>query len=193
MIIKQKKLSNQHTFTFNLESINFAYNDKNGSGDMDIKYEDIAAKPHIRIEQQIWLKHVGLIWGVYGLVQVTLKLINHQQPNLFWLLSGLACLVWYYVSRITYTVFPTSEGNIFIIQDKKTHDQVRDEIVKRRKTQLLAHYDGINFENGLENEIKKFNWLVEQKALTRDEADLRIREAGNAFLQMETNRHNDFN
>ena len=36
MQITQKKMSNRHLFTFNDESLNFAYSDKSGSGDVDI-------------------------------------------------------------------------------------------------------------------------------------------------------------
>lgn len=176
MKIEQKKLSNRHTFTFGADSFNFAYRDKSGSGDVDMVYADFPLKSSTRIEQNMWLRNVGFLWAVLGLVQMGYALVSARSLSGtgFWLLLGLACLMWAHLSKVTYTVFSAERGSVWVIQDAKSHDQIIDEIQSRKKSQLLALYGDINLDNGLDREVGKFRWLAEQRALSTEEAERRI-------------------
>ncbi|MBI5007202.1 MAG: hypothetical protein HZB95_08735 [Nitrosomonadales bacterium] len=183
MKIEQKKLSNRHTFTFDAENLNFAYKNKTGAGDVDISYGEIPFKSSIQIEQNEWLRNVGYLWCALSIFQIGYALYGGHtlKGTGFWLVVGLLCVMFAYLTKVTYTVFSTDQGNIFIIQDGKAHNQIINEIYSRRKNQLLSWYGDINIENGIEREISKIRWLAEQKVLTKEEAELRIAQVKTAF------------
>ncbi|MEX2963464.1 hypothetical protein [Microbulbifer sp. TYP-18] len=86
------------------------------------------------------------------------------------------CLNWSGFAKIKYTIFKSKEGNIFVIQDK-FHDKILNEILLRRKAQMLQWYGEVNTENELEKEIEKFKWLGEQEVLSEAEVMQKISEA----------------
>ena len=175
MEIVQKKRSNKHTFTFNEDAFNFAYEDKSGSGDVDMSYADFPQKSSVTIEQNEWLRNVGFLWCAIGTLQMGYAIYSGTSLSGkgFWLVLGLLCILWAHFSKIKYSVFKSQHGNIFVIQDKR-HDAIIDEINSRRKNQMLKWYGEIDMQNELENEISKFKWLCEQKIITKDEADRKI-------------------
>lgn len=175
MEIVQKKRSNKHTFTFKDDLFNFAYEDKNGSGDIDVDYVDFPQKSSIRIEQNEWLRNVGYLWCAIGAVQLGYAVYAAAplSGKGFWLFLGLGCLAWAHFSKVRYSVFQTEQGSVFVIQDKR-HDEIISELNIRRKKQLLQWYGEINFANDPQKEINKFRWLSEQNALSREEAEIKI-------------------
>jgi hypothetical protein len=174
MEIIQKKNGNTHTFTFKEDIFNFAYKDKSGSGDTDINYADFPKKSAIKIEQNEWLRNVGLLWCVLGVFQVGYALYLNESPSgPGWFFLGLMCLAWYRFSKVTYSVFQTEIGNVFIIHDKN-HSKIIDELIMRRKGQLLKWYGDINPQNAKQKEIEKFKWLTEQDVLSKEESESKI-------------------
>ncbi len=178
MEIIQKKNSTKHTFTFEKEHFNFAYEDKTGSGDTDFNYADFPQKSSIQIEQNEWLRNVGYLWCALGIFQFGYAIYSGAplSGKSFWIVIGLACVVWAFFSTIKYSVYKSERGNIFVIQDKN-HGKILEELNGRRKAQLVDWYADINPENELENEIGKFNWLVEQGVLTKEESEDKISQA----------------
>jgi len=178
MEIIQKKKSNRHTFTFNDDYFNFAYEDKTGSGDTDINYADFPKKSSVQIDRNDWLINVGYLWCALGIFQLGYAIYSEASLSGkgFWLMVGIACVLWAHFSKVKYSVFKAEPGNIFIIQDNN-HDKIIDEINSRRKNQLLDWYGDINPENELENEIGKFKWLAEQDVMTKEESERKIAQA----------------
>mgnify|MGYP001054292335 CR=1 FL=1 len=176
MKIEQNKQSNQHTFTFGKDTINFAYKDKSGSGDVDIPYGEIQKKSSIRIEQNLWLRNVGYLWCVLGSIQIGYALIAGKplSGTGFWFVLGAVCVAWSIFTKVKYTIFQASNGSLYIIQDDKTHDKIIEELMSRRKMQLLEWYDYVDGNKSAESEIAKFKWLYEQEALTKEEVTQRI-------------------
>lgn len=183
MKIEQKKLSNKHTFSFHEKNFNFSYSDRSGSGDVDVAYANLALKSSTRIEDNSWWRNAGYVWCGIGVVNVGLALAAGQSPagRAFWLYVGLACLAVYAATRVKYTVIGFGSGNVYVIQDNKTHDKILDELMSRRKAQLLSLYGEVDLENDLERETAKFAYLVEQGVISKEEADDKIRRAATAF------------
>lgn len=175
MEIKQKKKSNTHVFTFLDNHLNFAYKDKSGSGDIDLSYADFPRKASIQIEQNEWLRNVGYLWCVIGAIQLSLALYQGSSISGkgFWLMIGVGCLVWAHFSKVKYSVYKTDRGNIFVIQDKH-HDAIIDEINKRKKSQMLEWYGEVDPQNSLEQEIRKFKWLADEKIMSQEESEKKI-------------------
>ena len=193
MEIKQKKQSNRHTFTFNDDYFNFAFKDKTGADDFDLNYADFPDKSSTTIEQNDWLRNVGLIWCLLGTYNVGTALYNGSplSGTAFWLFIGLVCLVIFAFTKVKYSVYKTEYGRIFVIKDKK-HDTIISEITDRKKTQLIKWYGDINLENKLDDEINKFNWLVKQKAISQEEADGKIAQVELAH-KSDNNNHSLLN
>lgn len=174
----QKKRSTRHTFTFHDEFFNFAYKEKSGEGDIDLHYVDMPEKYSVQIQSNDWLRNVGLLWIVIGVLQIGMAL--YSQTSLsgrgFWLVIGTLCVLWAYYSKVRYSVFQTDKGNVFVMQDKQ-HDKILEEVKSRKKGQLLSWYGEVNPDNDLENEIHKFKWLAEQQVITPQEAEQKIAQA----------------
>lgn len=177
MEIKQKKFSNHHTYTFESEYVNFAYKDKSGSGDFDFNYADFPEKSSITIEQNEWLRNVGILWCLLGCYRIGSAVYSGSSLSGtgLWLVLGVICLIWFALTKVKYSVFKTERGNVFVIQDKN-HENIVSELNKRKKDQLLAWYGAVNPENDKENEIEKFRWLEQQNVMTNDEAEKKIAE-----------------
>lgn len=180
----QKKKSNKHTFKLYDDYFNFAYEDKSGSGETDFNYADFPQKSSVQIEQNEWLRNVGYLWVALGVFQIAYAYFSDptQFSRSFWILLGAGCVLWAHFSKVKYTVFRSEQGNVFVIQDKQ-HDQIIEELNRRRKSQLLQWYGEVNPENDLEKEIQKFNWLVDQKIMSKEESEQKIAQA--EFLHKE--------
>jgi hypothetical protein len=174
----QKKKSNKHTFTLHDDYFNFAYEDKSGAGDTDFNYADMPEKASIKIEQNEWLRNVGYLWIMLGIFQHGYAIYTEESISGkgFWIVIGTVCVICAYFSKVKYSVFHSERGNIFIIQDKN-HDEIIEQLYARKKSQLLKWYGDVNPDNELENEISKFNWLVDQGVLTKEESEKKIAQA----------------
>lgn len=177
MEIKQKRFSNHHTFTFETEFANFAYKDKSGSGDFDFNYADLPEKSATSIEQNEWLRNVGVLWCLLGFYRIGTAAYNGASLSGtgFWLFLGIICLIWFALTKVKYSVFKTDRGNVFVIQDKN-HEKIVSELNNRKKEQLLAWYGQVNLENDKETEIEKFRWLEKQNVISKVEAEEKIAE-----------------
>ncbi|MEC7826148.1 hypothetical protein SAMN05216361_3444 [Marisediminitalea aggregata] len=174
----QKKRGVKQTFTLRDDHFNFAYEDKSGSGDIDLNYVDLPQKSSVSIEQNEWLRNVGLLWIALGVAQIGWAIFNDLSLSGkgFWLMVGMACVLWAHFSKTRYSVFRTERGNVLVMQNKQ-HQQIVETLHARRKAQLLDWYGDVNPDNELENEIRKFQWLVEQDVMTQAESEQKIAQA----------------
>lgn len=174
----QKKRGVKQTFTLRDDHFNFAYEDKSGSGDIDLNYVDFPQKSSVSIEQNEWLRNVGLLWIALGVAQIGWAILNDLSLSGkgFWLMVGMACVLWAHFSKTRYSVFRTERGNVLVMQNKQ-HQQIVETLHARRKAQLLDWYGDVNPDNELESEIRKFQWLVEQDVMTQAESEQKIAQA----------------
>ena len=168
----------KQTFTLRDDHFNFAYEDKSGSGDIDLNYVDLPQKSSVSIEQNEWLRNVGLLWIALGVAQIGWAIFNDLSLSGkgFWLMVGMACVLWAHFSKTRYSVFRTERGNVLVMQNKQ-HQQIVETLHARRKAQLLDWYGDVNPDNELESEIRKFQWLVEQDVMTQAESEQKIAQA----------------
>ncbi len=140
-----------------------------------MNYVDFPKKSSVQIEENQWLRNVGYLWIVLGVF--ILGHAIYTSPPLsgkgFWITMGAGCVIWAHFSKVKYSVFRSERGNVFVIQDGK-HDEIIEELNKRRKAQLLNWYGEVNPENEIKNEIGKFKWLAEQDVMTKEESERKI-------------------
>lgn len=179
MKITQSKAGNTLTFDFQENHLAYEYEDKTGSGGTDVRYVDFPQRTGKLIERNEWLQNVGYLWLALGAVLSVISAMGEGDLKLsIWLFIGLGCVAWARWQTVVYTTLNTDQGKLFIIQDKQ-HDTILGEIQNRKHTQLLRWYGEINPDNDLDVEINKYNWLVEQGALSREQADEKIAQAKN--------------
>ena len=178
MEIKQSKNGHKLKFTFTDNRLNYAYKYSGGSGEYDIPYADFPRKSIIQIEQNDWCKNVGWLWILLGIALNFYRVytINMLDKNgIIIIVLGISCLLWTLFRKVKFTIFETPQANILIIKNSK-HNKIVDEIQSRRKKQLLKLYGHIDYDNNIENEIKKFQWLKDEKVLSEKEANKKIIE-----------------
>lgn len=62
---------------------------------------------------------------------------------------------------------------MFIINDKH-HEKIINELNSRRKKQLLEWYGEIHPESAIEDEMRKFKWLLDNDIINQQEFEQKI-------------------
>lgn len=171
----QKRLGTNISFEFADTELTHAIRDKSGERDSTTDYAEIGLSKRRVFETKEWYRNVGILWCIIGLASVAFDLYNNNLGVLsgFWLVIGSGCLIYYFVTKTSYTVIDTEQGSLWVIEDKQ-QPQIVSEIEKRRKARLYDMYGALNLDNDADRELAKIEWLVKQKVLTRQEADLQI-------------------
>ncbi len=167
--LKQKKFGT--TITYNLKNQYFDYSIKDPSGlrTFKVDYENISTDIQTLEEKTAWLRNIGLIWFIIGLIQTALIIVAHQYTRFpLWLFVGLGCLIAYYFYTIKYSIISAGEINLLIIKDKN-HDAIMSQIYSEKKRYLRNTYFKINKNNNKETELNKFGWLKENNIISLDE------------------------
>lgn len=164
-------------FDFGDKELTYRVRDNSGDVEFDIEYSSIPAKRRSFFERNNWLRNVGLIWVVLGLLQIGLAITGERSlsGSGFWFAIGLGCLAFYRLTWSEYTIFDTDEGSIWILKNK-LHNEIESKIDEERKRHLLAWYHGIDFSHDPEREIQTIESLRKRDALESSEAEKRIAE-----------------
>lgn len=179
----QKRFSTKIIFNFYDDVLNYIIKDSNGSSNYKFKYEIIDIKNGSEVSvRNSWFRNIGIISAIFGFVQLYSQYhISGTITFPFWILIGLSLLAIYQINVKQFTVYPTDNGNVHIIRNKD-QNTIFNEIKTRRNKRLKEQYFEIDFRNGMENEIAKYNWLEEENVITKDECKKKITELKIKFL-----------
>lgn len=174
---QQKRFATTASFQFDDACLEYGVADNSGERQVVIDYAKLPLKSRRVFEKNIWLRNVGLVWCALGALALGAALISGEglRGSGFWLILGFGCLAVFKATQTRYTVFDTEEGSIWIVEDAQ-HGEIVAELMKRRRDRLVNLYGALNLANGPEQEVQKVEWLVQQQALSREEADTKIRE-----------------
>lgn len=177
MEVTQKRLTVKTRFEFGDEELTYSIEHKGSKGSFKVKYAEIPPPASQLLERQEWLRNIGVIWVVLGLFFMFRAYVNGASLSGqgFWPMLGVFCLIAYQATLVRLTVFKTGHGLLCVIQDKR-YKQIVGEITSRKNAQLIKLFGEINRENDPEMEVRKFNWLREQGALTEEEAEKKIEQ-----------------
>jgi len=175
MEFRQQRFATHLTFNFGETELKYRVKDNSGDAEFEIDYRDIPSRTRTVFERNTWLRNVGFLWCIIGVVEVALAFYNHQLTvfSSFWLPIGAGCLAFYAFSQKTYTAIDTSSGMMVILKDKQ-HDEILGLVRENRKKAMLSWYRGMDFEGDMQREIQAVEWLKKENVLTKDEADRRI-------------------
>jgi len=174
MKLTQKRFSNRTEFDLRENDFSYTIRDSSGSRSFTFDYADFNPNSEHLEENNAWWRNAGLIWVVIGVLQLGAQYVQEGAfRGSIWLVLGIGCLVAYRVARTSYTIHSSDYGNVLIIQDKQ-HQKIFDELTSRRRTRLASALGEINPNQPPESEIAKFEWLVEQGAISEQEAAQKI-------------------
>lgn len=175
MKFAQKRLGTRIDLDFAATELTCSIRDKSGERDFTTDYAEIATGKRRVFDNKDWFRNVGVLWCIIGLASLGIDLYNNALGlwSGFWLVIGTGCLIYYAVSKSSFTLIDTQSGPIWILEDGQLQAIV-SEIEKRRKERLYSLYGGIDLDADPNQEIGKIEWLVRQKVLTREEADRQI-------------------
>lgn len=175
MEFAQKRMATHTWFTFEERELKHRVRDNSGEISFTVDYGGIAPNRRIVFNRNNWLRNVGLLWCVLGVLQVGLAFAAQEFSigSAFWIAIGLGCLAFYRLTWGEFTVLESREGAIWIVRDKQ-HDAILELIDERRKEQLLSWYHGLDFTDDPNGEVQAIEWLVKQEAMSKDEGDKRI-------------------
>ena len=169
MEIIQKRFSNRATFGFGEARLAYTISDASGSRSFAIEYGYIPTDVGELEERAPWLRDAGIFLGALGLLLTGVQLTRGQPPAaLIWIPVGLLALLAYRGLRTRYTVIATEMGRIFVIRDGR-HDEVMNELDRRRTAQWRQWYAEVDLDNDPDSEMDKFDWLRERKVITEAE------------------------
>ncbi len=170
----QNKLKTETEFDLTPHKLNYKVKDRSRSVSFSVSYADIPQTLDYFVEENLWLRNVGYIWLVLGVLQT---IWTYAQDKAFmlsiWFFIGAICVAVHHFRKIHYTLLPTDRGNILIIKDKD-HDTILSSLLEARKRQLYDWYGAINFDNDVDREIEKFRWLESENVIDRAEMEQKI-------------------
>lgn len=172
MEILQKRMANHIRFEFEDAALRYWIRDNSGEREMRVDYANIPKETRRVFERNNWLRNVGLMWCALGVIMLGLAAAASRATlgSAFWLFIGASCLGFYKLTQTNYTVIDTDQGSIWVIENAQA-ETVLKELRDRRKTRLMSLYGSFNPDNDRTRELQKYDWLVEQQVLTREEAD----------------------
>lgn len=179
----QRRFSTRITFNFYDDILRYTIKDSNGSSSYKFKYEVIDIKNGSEVSiKNSWFRNIGIISVLFGFAQIYSQyLLTSTFVFPFWVLIGFSLLVIYQINVKQYKVYPTDNGNVYIIRNKD-YDRIFDELKARRNKKLKEQYFEIDFRNGMENEIAKYKWLEDENVITSEECKKKITELKIKYL-----------
>ncbi len=161
----QKKNGNTCDFTFNKNSLAYAFKDKCTEFSFDVDYDDVPFD-FIKIkEKNQWFRNAGVLWLIIG------GFLSFPEEGFrlsFWFLIGVGCLVYYFVKQAQLVAFDTPKGRLLIVEDKNSAD-ILSQISERRKNQIRDRYGALNFNNEPNVELDRFQWMQDKGIITQEE------------------------
>lgn len=171
MEFRQKNRSTKLSFAFGPTELTYHIIDQSGEVEFLIDYAELPGNSR-RIFMKTFFRNLGIVFCVLGLI----ALASAAAGGAMWtnalplLIMGAAWLGAYYWNRANYTVLDTVKGPIWILEDKQL-DAIHGEIKSRRKARILEIYGKVDPQRPPDVEIAKFEWLVKERVLTREEAE----------------------
>jgi hypothetical protein len=160
----QTKNWNQVTFEFHDDYFLYILKDSNQTQSLKVPYLsiDITRLDNLT-EKNDWFRNVGIIWLlIWGYEYFTVWKIG------IWLILWIGLLVTYIIRTTNFSILHSDEWKIFIIQDDHERE-ILDKIRWEKRKILRERLFVLDENNSPENELEKYVYLKNEKAITEDE------------------------
>lgn len=143
---------------FTTDTLTCTKKDIFGSHTLTLPYGSISTTRRIVSEQNGMLWVGGILSLLWGIAESLRALLQADMTGVLYCLPGLAAMILHHIAKTTVTYLNSDAGEIALLHDKN-HEIILEEILIRRRKQLLDRYGNINFANDPTDEIRKFTWL----------------------------------
>jgi len=179
--IKQKKGQTSVSFEFLDDEVVFTEYCDAGSVAVRVDYEEFpfdTSNAEARVPA--YLK-MGCMFGIMGILMgIDLYTQLGKLTSGYWMVLtaiGGIFLTLYYKAPVRNSVFHTSSGAVYVLRDKN-YTKIMREIASRRNVKLRHRYGVVNWNNNLEAEAKKFEWLKSNGVITEAEYSEALSQIG---------------
>ncbi|MGD9583289.1 MAG: hypothetical protein AB7V26_06420 [Lysobacterales bacterium] len=174
MKITQSRHANRIRFEFGKEELSYTIADGSGSRSFSVPYIAISRDRQTLEERNDWLRHVGLLWLALGAVLTIIDSLQKGRLALsIWLLVGAGCYAAYRLRSTRFTILPSDQGNILVI-DNADGPRIISELESRRAQQFLRRYDFCPPDDSIEQIQNRYRWLHREGALTNEQLQSRL-------------------
>lgn len=172
MNFTQKKGKNEIRIAFKPEYINYYLKDESSKGEFKIGYEEITPEKYEYTEKNTTLKNYALYLLIIGVIFLAATFIFNVRTSFpLFLIGSLVVYVFYLFSVTRYTILDGYRRKIYIIHDKQ-HDTIINSIYKMRKDFMKKKYGELNLQSNSREELRRFQWLLEQEVITDKEFEI---------------------
>lgn len=179
MTYHQKKNKNEISIDITDTGILYKIKDETVSRKEEIPFEQVLNDQYEFFESNKAFKNNAIYGTVVGILFLLINLFYGTKlwAGLFLLVSPVFFYL-YHRSKAAFTVIKTGgEINLFILQDKQ-HDEILQNIYKKRNAYLIDQYLEINYDNDPQAELNKFEWLKKQGVINDREFQVIHEEIG---------------
>ncbi|NVJ61546.1 MAG: hypothetical protein HWE27_14215 [Gammaproteobacteria bacterium] len=119
---------------------------------------------------------MGITFILVGVVQYTVTEIMTGSPRFSMATIGVAALIFYFYNKTEFVAIPVENGNITVMKNE-LEESVIQALYNRRRVQLKENYGYYDELNSLENEVRKYQYLLQQGAITELEYETLYQQA----------------
>lgn len=165
---EQSKLGRKFWFEFTDDALTYRAKDASSDATEKIPYSSITDKGWEYTYQNEWWRNVGFLWVAIGLALEIPGVLSGTWSLPFWSILGVGALVYYYSSRVRHTVIEAESAKILVMYGRN-HDVIVNTIFQKRKEALKKLYGKVDLSNTSENELRKFEILLEKEIISENE------------------------
>ncbi|MEM9837742.1 MAG: hypothetical protein AAF830_01165 [Pseudomonadota bacterium] len=189
-VISQKRMAHRTRFEFRDRSVGVHVEDNQAAVSFDQPYEEIPFETRSFTEKMMALRGAAIFLCLFASYQIFSYFLLEANvgaliaAGIQLAIAGLAEFG-FRRSNVTFTMIDASRGTIFVIDDKAGPD-ILARIAERRRAALRSAAGEINFENPIDIEVEKFNWLREHDVITAEEHQQKLSALGKLSAANET-------
>lgn len=176
VVLKQRRLFETREFHLHPEHLRVIVKDGDGTAEVLIDYEMITMNKRHLVEQSSRLYFSAISFGIFscgGLVAYSLGVTAMAKWVALWLLASIVLFAFHWARRKEYLLVDlTNDKSLFFLQGRPSTGKLErflEEMYKRRRRYLRHRYEEIDFDNDPRNEIRKFEWLLQEGAISEAE------------------------
>lgn len=175
--ITQSRVDYQASFHFKAEYLHHKISNNTSGIDLYLDYLSIPFEYERLVDSPDHLKFAAALLAFFAFLTSMRTLLLDETQILPILLAGFAVGFYFEYRRRTTTlrIYRRDSGDVRVVEDTKL-DFIHTQLMERRKRQFLSLYGKVDADELPEDEIAKFNWLVEQRVLSQQQADTKIAE-----------------
>jgi hypothetical protein len=160
---------------------------KYGASEYHMPFEQIKTNKSFVFEHNKSCLGLAIFFGALALFVLILGILDAAEPTAFpvWSLISAGLFVIYYRSRGHKLFIETTDGNslVFILTNQNSEAVIAfaDLLIQARNKYLLSKYSQLNRNLEYGGQLENLNWLLNTRALTKEQYDAKVVELNTIF------------